>query len=183
MSLDITELIESNQTEDGGLNQEALQEAINATIQEQFISKDEHQKQIGAVSAKTKKKYQQQNSASTQENANNNAETSEEKAQSTLTAEQVQEMIANANTEREKKAAQEALVETQVSDVKDEFKEFIKFKISNEKDFDIDKFLEENPSYKSVKNTTNTTRTNMSSNVANSNLSEKQRRLLALSGL
>lgn len=183
MDLDIAELVAANTNENGEFNKESFQENLNNSISENFISNVEHQKQIGAVSAKAKKKYQNKQTPSST-NANEgegNVETNQQAEM--LTVDEVQKMISQANNEREKAQAKAALVETQVSDVKEEFKEFLKYKIANEKDFDVEKFLSENPSYKSVKNTTSAMRTNVAESASRANMNAKQKRLLQLSGL
>ncbi len=77
-----------------------------------------------------------------------------------IVKEQVQETISKMAYETKAKAKKEAEAEKELNakleNVNEEFKELVAFKIKEDKDFDVEKYLEENPHAQTKKSTTST---------------------------
>ncbi len=94
-----------------------------------------------------------------------------EKVQATIT-----KMAYETKEKAKKEIEAEQELKEKVSKVNEDFKELVEFKISNDKDFNVEEFLKDNPHAKAKE--TNTTN-NIISNSNNDNYSEEEKRLLA----
>lgn len=135
--MDFKELIEQSM-EDGNLNTEKLNELMS----DSFITKDEAQKQVNGASKRIKAKYETKLSE-----ANSPKEKTEVKNEQTQAID-VEKSVNDAMTNFFTKQEQEKQIAKQLEVIKPEFREYVKFEMGKDEEFNMDAYLKGNPQFK-----------------------------------
>lgn len=171
MSVDVKSILENVELPEGVEIEtlaETLENGVNEQISEKYIDKEEHTRQVGAVTAKYKNASKKNTEQTDPEQNSNDKE-------ETIDVEKVFEQKISAY---EKQKQQEQTINEKLSGIKDEYKDYVKFKLERNEDFDISTLDDNMKIVEQPLTTKKNTNANISSNTDNVDLSDRQKAFL-----